>query len=420
MDHKTLFSHIDRNLPYVIDVLKRMIAVDTSVPPGRHYGDFVDLVAPEFEKFGFTTQKIIVPEEKVNLMPWNLSGERVNLVATRQNGKPPVTAYAHMDVVPVEEPWTRDPFGGEIVDGKLYGRGAVDMKGATACFLGALKALHETGTEPAYSVRCCLCTDEEIGVYPGARYLAEEGYFSPHILWLEIGSLDPAVFTGLAGAIRFDITSVGRSCHSGLNYLGVNAIEEFVPVLNELIALKKQVEQRLSGIPALPIPGCPFERMTPMFNLNMMHGGVKENIVPSECTLTINRRYLPDERLEDVISEVENAVKNSQRKTRLIDMKIETVHCYPPVVINPDSFAVKKKLAAAKAVYGYDEFIFGGFSGSSDLGFVIEALKPQSADIACFGAGSRGSDLTAHSSDEFVYLDDLAALTKELAYYLAE
>jgi len=83
--------------------------------------------------------------------------------------------------VPIEEAWTQDPFGGEVVDGRLYGRGSVDMKGSIACFLGAMKVLHELGVEPHYALSCLLCTDEELGVYPGARYLAEEGYFAEHL-----------------------------------------------------------------------------------------------------------------------------------------------------------------------------------------------------------------------------------------------
>jgi succinyl-diaminopimelate desuccinylase len=292
------------------------------------------------------------------------------------------------------------------------------MKGSIACFLGAFKSLCEAGIEPQYSVRCCLCTDEEIGVYPGARYLAEQGYFSTHLMWLEIGSLDPAIWTGLAGAVHIDVKSIGRSCHSGMNYLGVNAIEELLPILNELMLLKKEVEQRLSKIPTFPVPGCPYDKMTPMFNLNVITGGTKENIVPAECTLTINRRYIVEEKYEDIVSEVEEAVKRGMKKSNLLDIKINSVHCYPPVEIDPESPAVKKNLEALKIVKGYDKFIYGGLSGSSDMGFVAEALKPQKVDVACFGPGSRDSSLKAHSADEFVYVEDLIFMAKQLGYYL--
>jgi len=418
MDYQDAFIEVEKNEDYLIDILQKIIKIDTTVPPGENYGKLIDVVEPEFKKFGFETERVIVPEEKVKLMPWKLSGERQNLVATLSNGKPKASAYAHMDVVPADDKWTQDPFGGDIVDGKLYGRGTVDMKGSIACFLGAIKVLNDLGIEPHYSVNCCLCTDEELGVYPGARYLAEEGYFSNHLMWLELGAMEPIITIGAAGSVKIEVISVGRSCHSGMNYLGVNAVEELVPIMNELLILKKEAEQRLSKIPTFPMPDCPYDKMTPMFNLNVIQGGSKENIVPAECQLTINRRYISEENYEDVVGEIETAVKKGQEKTKLLDVKIEATHSYPPVGIDPDNPAVKKTMAAKKAVKGFEEFIFGGISGSTDLGFVAESIKPKKLEAAGFGL-VRAGNMLAHAADEFVFIDDLKDMTKELVHYMA-
>jgi succinyl-diaminopimelate desuccinylase len=412
------FAAVEKNEDYIVDILRKVIAVDTSVPPGENYAKLIDIVEPEYKKFGFSTKRVVVPEDKVRQMPWELTGERTNLVATLGNGKPPVTAYAHMDVVPVDEPWTKDPFGGEIVDGKLYGRGTVDMKNAIACFLGAMKVLHDLGIEPLYDVGCNLCTDEELGVYPGARYLAEEGYFSPHLMWLELGAMEPIVTIGAAGSIRIDVTAIGKSCHSGMNYLGVNAVEELVPVMQELMSLKREVEKRVSRIPTFPLPGAPSDKMTPMFNLNIIKGGTKENIVPGECRLTINRRYIIDERYDDVIAEITAALNKGKNNSKLLDMTVNVVHSYPPVELDPENRAVKKMKEAKKAVKGYEYFIVGGISGSTDLGFVAEALKPAKIEAAGFGV-IRASNILAHAADEFVFVEDLVAMTKELVYYMA-
>ena len=418
MTYEEAFKKVEQTEDYVIDILQRMIAIDTSVPPGENYSKLIDLVEPEFRKFGFETERVTLPEDKVAQMPWPLSGPRVNLVAKLRTDKPEASAYAHMDVVPVEEPWTRDPFGGEVVDGKLYGRGAVDMKGSIASFLGAVKVLHEMGIEPHYALGCLLCTDEELGVYPGARYLAEEGYFADHLIWLELGAMEPIVVVGAAGSIRFDLKAVGRSCHSGMNYLGINAVEELVPILDELLALKKEVEARLSRIPTFPVPGCPYDKMTPMFNLTIIGGGNKENIVPGECSLTINRRYIVDERYEDVVAETEAALRRGRERSKLEDLKITVTHSYPPMECDPNLPATRKAMEARKAVHGYENFLFGGVSGSTDLGFVIEALKPRPAQVAGFGP-IRASNLVAHAADEFVFVEDLIAMTKELVHYVA-
>lgn len=418
MPYEEAFRKVEESEDYIVDMLRRIVAVDTSVPPGENYEQLIDIVEPEFRGLGFETDRVTVPEEKVAQMPWELSGPRVNLVADLQIAKPRASAYAHMDVVPADGPWTHDPFGCERVDGKLYGRGTVDMKGSIACFLGAMKVLHGMGIEPHYSVNCLLCTDEELGVQPGARHLAEEGYFSSHLIWLELGAMEPIVAIGAAGSVRVDLRAVGRSCHSGMNFLGVNAIEELVPVLEELIRLKNRVEKRLSRIPTFPIPGCPYDKMTPMFNLNLIHGGTKENIVPGECTLTINRRYIIDERYEDVIAEIEEAVQRGRRASKLEDLTIDVVHSYPPVEVDPDLPATRKAMEAKRAVKGYPEFLFGGISGSTDLGFVIDALRPEPVQVAGFGP-IRASDLRAHAVDEFVYVEDLVDMTKELVHYLA-
>jgi len=418
MGFQKAFEAVEKNSDYIVDILQKIIRVDTTVPPGENYGKLVAIAEAEFRKFGWETKRVVVPEEAVRQIGPDLTGERVNLVASLNNDKPKVSAYAHMDVVPADGQWTKDPFGGEIVEGKLYGRGTGDMKGSIACFLGAVKVLSDLGIEPQFSVNCCLCTDEELGVYPGARYLAEQGYFSPHLMWLELGAMEPIVTIGAAGAIRIDVRSIGRSCHSGMNYLGINAIEEIVPIMNELLALKKKVEKRLSRIPTFPLPGAPYDKMSPMFNLNLIHAGSKDNIVPAECDLTINRRYIIDESYDEVIAEIHEAIESGQRKSKLLEVKIKVTHAYPPLEIDPHNPAVKKMTAAKKAVNGYEDFWYGGISGSTDLGFVAEILKPQKIDAAGFGL-VRASNILAHAADEFVYVEDLVAMTKELVHYLA-
>jgi succinyl-diaminopimelate desuccinylase len=418
MDYKDAFTRVEQEEEYIVDILRKVIAVDTTVPPGENYDLLIDQVEPEFNRFGFETKRVVVPENLVRQIPLPLSGPRTNLVARMNNGKPRATGYAHMDVVPIDEPWTKDPFGGEREDGRLYGRGTVDMKYAIACFLGAAKVLHEMGIEPHYDLECLLCTDEEIGVYPGARYLAEQGYFSRHLVWMELGAIEPIVVIGAAGSITFKVTARGKSCHSGMNYLGINAIEELVPIMQELMVLKKEVEQRLSRIPSFPLPGNPYERMTPMFNLNIIHGGSKDNIVPAECELTINRRYIVDEAYDDVVAEVEKAVSKGREKTKLLNVSLDVTHLYPPVEVDPETPAARKARQAVSAVMGYDGYLFGGISGSTDLGFVAEILKPDKVEVASFGV-IRASNILAHASDEFVYVEDLVNMTKELVHYFA-
>lgn len=418
MDFEKIFKEIEASNDYTVDILRQMISVDTSVPPGNNYDKMADTLEPELLRLGFETRRVTVPDNLVKQMPWNLSGDRVNLVGRKDSGRPKVSAYGHIDVVPASEGWTKDPFGGEISDGRLYGRGTTDMKGSIACFMGAMNIIDRLGLEPQFSVDCLFCTDEEIGVYPGTKYLAENGYFSNHLLWLELGVIDfPAIILGCSGAVRIEIAGKGKSCHSGSNYLGVNAVEEMVPILVELMKLKDEVQKRVSRVQAFPVPSAPSDKLTPMFNINIINAGKGVNVVPDMCRLTIDRRYLPDENYDDIVSEIETALRRGKERSKLIDLTWKIAHSYPPMEIDPDCDAMKRAKAAKKAVHGWDEYICGGISMSTDLGFVLEALKPEKVQVAQFGV-DRGADIQAHTADECVYIEDLAKMTKELVYYL--
>jgi succinyl-diaminopimelate desuccinylase len=348
-----------------------------------------------------------------------LKGPRVNLVASRLSGKPEaVTIYAHMDVVPIEEGWKHDPFSGEIDNGRIYGRGTSDMKGTIASLLTALDVMHELKLEPRYDMHAIICTDEEIGVYAGAKYLAEEGYVRGHILCME-GTQDAIERLCSAGAVDFTITTVGKSCHSGSNYMGVNAIEEMVPILNELLALKRVVERRESRFPIAPNPKAPSKFLTPMFNLDVIHAGAKSNIVPATCSLIVNRRYVPEETYEEVVAEVREAVARGQRNSKALDVKVEVMRAYPAGVWDPESSYRWRMREAYKLVQGYkdEDFKRSGGAGSTDMADIAEVCKTDKF-VNC-GMGRMGES-NAHGADENIRMSDLLAHTKELVWYLAE
>jgi succinyl-diaminopimelate desuccinylase len=418
MDHSEAFARVEKEKEYLIDILRALIAVNTTIPPGENYGRLVDILEGELKSFRFETRRVNVPEEKFRQIPEPLSGDRVNLVGVQKSNRPRSTFYGHMDVVPADDRWTVDPFAGIVKEGRIYGRGSVDMKGSIAAFLGAVKVLHDLGLEPRYQMECCFCTDEEVGVYPGARYLAEEGYFSNHLVWGELASVGPATLIGVAGALRADLVAIGKSCHSGLNWMGINAVEEMIPVMQSLRQLKEKSQKRKSPIPAFPLPGAPSDRMTPMFNMNVIRGGLKDNVVPGECQLTINRRYLPEEKVEEVTSEIQAAIEEGKKNSKLLDLRASYYNLYSPVVIDPETEAVKKMQKAASAVWGYEQFLSGGITASSDLGAVLEAMAPEKPQIACCGL-IRPENNLAHAADEYVPVEDLLAMTKLLVHYYA-
>ncbi len=413
IDWDAVFAAVEAKEEALLERLRQIIRVDNCIPPGKNYDTLVDLLEPQFKQYGFTTERVVIPEELWRAIPLPLEGERVNLVAKKGSGKPPLTVYAHMDTVPIEEGWDYDPFGAEVHDGRVYGRGVADMKGTIASLLTAAEIMDELGLEPVWELNACLCTDEEIGVYPGIWHLAKEGYVTAPVLCME-GSQDPVLRLGSNGSVDVTITVKGRSCHSGANYLGVNAIEEAVPVMVELLALKGVVEARRSALPLAPAPGAP-DHLRPMFNLDMIHAGVKSNIVPSACTMIVNRRFIPEENYEDVQQEIREAVDRGMEKSRALDVEVSFMKAYPAYYQSPDHPLAHKLVNIMKRLHGYSDadYIRTGSGGSTDMANVVQTIGTD--QIATVGLG-RMRESKAHGANESVRLSDAKAHIKELLY----
>ncbi|MBI2888253.1 MAG: M20/M25/M40 family metallo-hydrolase [Chloroflexi bacterium] len=410
-------KRVDERRDDLIALVRQAVAVNTVVPPGLNYEVLIDLMEPRYRAMGFSIQRVTVPQEKLAIIPWPIQGPRVNLVATRQwpGNRDWVTTYAHMDVVPIEEAWQHDPFAGEIVAERIYGRGVADMKGSMCALVIALEIMHELGLTCHWDMVSTLCTDEEIGIYPGIGYLAEEGYVKGHVLTLESASQDPVETMGGNGMIDFIVTTRGRSSHSGRNHKGVNAVEAMVPVMEELLKLKEIAERRESRFPTAD-PDAPSKFMTPKFNLDMIQGGNKSNIVPATCSLVVNRRFIPDENAEDVINEFQAAVERGRVRSKALSVDVQVVFAYPAVTYDMESPYMLKKREAMRAVKGYTEFQrnFGG--GSNDMSFVQRALN---TDQFVGFSPSRMAESNAHGADESVRVADLVDEVKELVHYLA-
>jgi len=186
------------------------------------------------------------------------------------------------------------------------------MKGSIAVLILTLEMLQKLDLKPKYNLRLVLCTDEEIGGNPGVCYLAEKGYIQGTIFCMD-GPIWDKVVVGALGDANVEITTTGVSCHSGMNFLGMNAIDAMVPILDELVVLRKKVEARRSTVPGVARPETPNERvMSPMFNLSIIRGGIKSNIVPGTCQLTIDRRIIPEEKLDEVKQEILDAVARAR------------------------------------------------------------------------------------------------------------
>ncbi len=408
----------------IMALMKSLIGVQTVVPPGDNYREYVDVIIPYFKELKYNLREVIVPEEIIKEIPYPLKGPRINLVATRDYGQAKdVSFYGHMDVVPApnegEKKWRFPPFEATMIkSGKIYGRGVSDMKGSMACLILALQLIEKLQLTSKYNITVLNCTDEEIGVHPGVAYLAEQGHIKGTVFCMEGVTYPPIISVGSAGALNVIVKSIGRSCHSGMNFMGINAIEETVPILAELMELKKVVEQRESAdIPGFPRFGSGEKcNMTPMFNLDIIHAGTKTNIVPDLCTLTINRRLIPDEKYEDVKREIEEAIERGRKKSKLLDVQTQFIYDYPALRVDPEGADVLrfKKVMSIVQNVPEDEIALIGSSGSTDMGNVSQILNTN--DIIIHGLGNAGSN--AHGVNETIRVKEVKTYIKELLVFL--
>ncbi|MDF2957508.1 MAG: Acetylornithine deacetylase/Succinyl-diaminopimelate desuccinylase or related deacylase [Candidatus Alkanophagales archaeon MCA70_species_1] len=400
----------------LLSLLKKLVAIRTDVPPGENYNEIIDFLIPKFEAFGFKCEKVEMPQEvyETRQKQEGLRGERVNLVARRDaksgaGAKERLTVYTHLDVVPAGSGWHTDPFEATVRDDKVYGRGVADSKGAVACLLTALSVAETLELEQKRDLEVVLTTDEEVGPYSGLCYLADAGFLTGKYFLCMDGDND-GVCVATNGIIVWEAEIFGKSCHSSYSFIGENAIEKANLLLNELMQLKGTIEQRTSKMPCSPflreLTG--IERMRAVFNVTMMNAGVKENVIPERCELRGDRRYLPEEPLEEVLHELEEHFKRATEKHG-IRARWEFKPMYPPMFTDPnDSFVEEVRRNASAAFRREMEII--GVQGSLDVAYAVKKTKQK----ACaFGVG-RSVESNAHAPDENVRIDDLLNYTKFL------
>jgi succinyl-diaminopimelate desuccinylase len=372
-----------------VKVLADLISIDTSVPPGRNYEQALDLLGPLFRQAGCQTEKVYIPRERAG-------GEegRVNLIVHRRNpGKRRLIFYTHVDVVPARG-W--DAFNPRIEDGKIYGRGAVDMKGAVVSLLLAMERLK--GRMINYDLSALISVDEETGHADGEELRCIRSYLEP-VAGAGFFNLDSPDFVHIAdlGVYACEITVHGRSVHQGSAYLGENAVENAIKLCQPLLKLGEEVGRRVSRIPCDPSYKVPY--LQPNLTITMVHGGIKVNIVPDECVISVARRILPEEDIEAAEKEILDTLR-SVAGVRWDVKRIMYVRPFPPAIDEPE---VEKLSRIVRQVTGKTGRYGTMMTVPLDtIGFEWQAQ--------IFGIGLMRPENNPHGIDEFVYIKDVENL----------
>jgi succinyl-diaminopimelate desuccinylase len=377
-------------------VLSDLVSIDTSMPPGNNYEKTVDYLVPLFAAAGCETQKILVPREEAE----GREG-RFNLLCHRRKAsKPRLIFYTHIDVVPAQG-WPA--FQPREEGGKIYGRGAADMKGAIPALLAALERCKERKLD--YDISIMMTTDEEYSQASQLRYLSR---FLEPLKGAWLFDLDSSFgFVSIAGlgALHLDIKVTGKSVHSGLSHMGENAVEKALRLMNALMELKARVTQRKSRIEASP--ACGLATMVPRLNINMVQGGLKVNIVPDQCVISVDRRLIPEENMEEARKEIIEALKAVPDVNWQIEKEV-TIPCAAPCQdpVTDDLVGIIKEVTGQGGKYGE--------MGSGDLGNIV---VNEWGGVE-FGLGVIRPENNIHGINEFVYKKDIADLAEILFRFL--
>ncbi len=391
---------------YILDLLRAIVGFETVAPPGSHYQEIVDYLVPVFRDMGFETEVLVMPEEVFTAKcdDRQLVGDRVNLMAKMDAGaEKTLVIYAHLDVVPPGDGWETDPFELVRMNGRVYGRGVSDCKGSIAALIAALKVLLKEG-KPKYNLSVLLTTDEEVGGYSGLCYITDLGLIKGDFMLCMDGFSDDVVI-GSNGIIHWEAVVHGKSAHSGSSFLGINAVERSLPVMEALMRLKKVVQARRSALPASSaLEAVGKKNLMPILNITMINGGIKENIVPDRCVLRGDRRVIPEESMEEAMAEIERTLKPLK-----VEMDLKFYPGYPPMSVNPDHSWIEEARKAVEKGMGFMPRTSGA-QGSLDQAYATEKTG---IPTCVYGVG-RQLESNAHGLNENVRISDLEGFARFL------
>jgi succinyl-diaminopimelate desuccinylase len=391
----------------IVNFTKELVKISTVNPPGEKYDECAALIAKKLESIGFNVQLIEVPRDKLEeLAPHGEGLPRVSVLASLKGTAqgPSLHFNGHFDVVPPGTGWTKDPFLPTVDEGKLYGRGTSDMKGGIATMVMAAQALVEAGVKLRGELSISAVPDEETGGFAGAGYLVRNRLIKADYAIVTEPSSINTIWNAHKGALWLEITTLGKAAHGSLPFMGINAFEKLIKVAQALEGLKPKFALRTSSHHVEP-----KEAMHPTIMIGgVVSGGVKVNVVPSRCSMTIDRRLIPEEKMSDAKKEIEDVLKSLNREDPELKIEVKSL-LEADAAVTPQGEKICETLAKNIRQVTNITPQFSLCTAFLDMRFLVNQ-----AGIPTVSYGP-GLLKTAHTADEYVLVDDLVTATKVLA-----
>ena len=411
-----VLAAIDESTAEIVDFTAGLVRIPTVNPPGEAYEDCARFIGARLEHCGFDVSYITangLPEHTARYPRTNVAGMRRGRLA-----RPNVHLNGHFDVVPPGGGWTVDPFGGEVHEGRIYGRGACDMKGGIAAAVYAAEAIRRAEVDLPGTIEISGTVDEESGGFAGMAWLARQGVVSAQrndaVIIPEPLNVD-RICIGHRGVYWFEVTTRGRIGHGSMPFLGVNAIEHMGVILDAMRReLLPALASRTTQVPVVP-EGARHATM----NINGICGGqpvdgIQTPCVADLCRAVFDRRFLIEEGFDAARGEIDAMLRRVAAETPQLAYELRDLMIVHPVRTPAGSPLVASLERHIEQVLGRPATQIAS-PGTYDHKHVdrIGGIR----DCVAYGPGIL--DL-AHQPDEWCGIDDLVNATKVLALSILE
>lgn len=398
-----LFDAIDRRFADEVAFLADLVRRPSDNPPGD-CASHAEVTAQALEALGFDVERHRVPAADVSSAGMISA---TNLVVRHRFGDGPTVALnAHGDVVPPGDGWSTDPYGAEVRDGWMYGRGVAVSKSDFATYAFALKALIDTQAKLNGTVELHLTYDEESGGLVGPGWLLKQRIVKPD--YAICAGFSYSITTAHNGAIHLEVTVRGKSAHAARPDTGHDALEAAVAVLNALYAHREDLRQVRSATTGIEHP---------TLVVGLIEGGINTNVVPDRVTLRLDRRVVPEETPQDALAQLRALIERAVADLPGISVEIREVLVTSPLRPIEGTARLLSALQSAAEVTLGARIPEEGVPLYTDARLYCEAGVP----TVIYGAGPRTLlEANGHRADERVALEDVRLATKTIALALQE
>ncbi|MCO6186781.1 acetylornithine deacetylase/succinyl-diaminopimelate desuccinylase family protein [Rhizobium sp. L1K21] len=411
-----LLARIDEKRDDLAALTSDLLKIPTLNPPGECYLEICEYLEKRLLRHGFdveTVRAYETPGDSEKYPRWNVIARREG----RYKGEC-IHFNSHTDVVEVGRGWTKDPFGGEISEGRVWGRGACDMKGGLAASIIAAEAFIEVCPDFAGAIEISGTADEETGGYGGVAYLAEKGYFTPervqHVIIPEPLNKD-RICLGHRGVWWAEIETFGHIAHGSMPFLGDCAVRHMGAVIAEMEeTLFPALYARETAMPVVP-EGARHSTM----NINSLHGGLAEPepdftgfpaaVVPDSARMVIDRRYLIEEKADEVKAEIVGLLERVKSRRDGFEYNMKELWQVSPTMTERDAPVVRTVASAIHAVMDREP-AYVVSPGTYDQKHIDRIGRMKN----CIAYGPGILDL-AHQPDEYIDIDDMVDSAKVMA-----